>query len=258
MWNIADLEHISLSMWNATEEIAYDGWLLRFAGGYSGRANSVQTYGKSSLPLIEKITYCEAMYAQRHIPILFKLTQATQPTNLDAFLREQGYILRNTTSVQLLDIADTSFGIDSQFEVLVGNAQSGVFSPQITNWMEQAQHIKGFSPKDDASHRSILARLTLPTCYGAIHDVAGQVVGIGICVYNPQHRIAGIFDIGVHSDYRRNGHGRKLTMSLIAWAKEQGAGTIYLQVEAGNDKAFRLYESLGFIERYQYWYLRKP
>jgi len=258
MWNIADLEHISLSMWNATEEIEYDGWILRFAGGYSGRANSVQTYGESSLPLIEKIAYCEAMYAQRNIPILFKLTQATRPPNLDAFLREQGYILRNTTSVQLLDVADKFFSIDSHFGVLVGNAHNGGFSPQINNWMEQAQHIKGFSPKDDASHRSILARLTLSTGYGAIHDETGQIVGVGICVYNPQYRIAGIFDIGVHPNSQRHGHGRKLTTSLIAWAKEQGAYTIYLQVEVGNDKAFRLYESLGFIERYQYWYLRKP
>ncbi len=258
MWQIADLERISMTMWNAAEELPYDGWILRFAGGYSGRANSVQTYGVSCLPLEEKVAYCEAIYAERQIPILFKLTDATHPPNLDHFLRECGYVLRNTTSIQLLDITDKPFLIDGAFRALVGNAENGIFSADISAWMDYAQQIKQFSAKDDASHRTILSYLKLPTAYGIVHDPTGKVVAVGICVYDPQAKLCGIFDIGVHPDYRRNGYGRIMTTSLIAWGKSQGATTVYLQVDLSNEKALPLYASLGFKEFYRYWYLHKP
>jgi len=257
MWSIADLERISLTMWNAAEEIEYDGWILRFAGGYSGRANSVQTYSASSLPVAEKVAYCEAMYAQRQIPIIFKLTTATQPPDLDPFLREHGYTLRNTTSVQLLNIADTSAVLDDSFRVYIGNAENGIFLPDIASWMEHAQRIKQFSPQDEISHRTIQSYLTLPSGYGVVHDPTGQVVAVGICVYDPQTKLCGIFDIGVHPDYRRAGYGRSITTNLIAWGKSQGAETAYLQVDMSNTNALPLYVSLGFVEFYQYWYLHK-
>lgn len=257
MWQIADLERVSLMMWNATEEIDYDGWILRFAGGYSGRANSVQTFGTSTLPLAEKVAYCEVIYEQKQIPILFKLTQATQPPELDAFLRERGYQLRSITSVQLLDIADGTFSMDDAFHVVVGNAQDSTFSSEIATWMEHAQHIKQFSAKDDASHRSILARLQLPTGYGVVYDTVGQVAGVGVCAYAPQFNLCGIFDVAVHPDYQRMGYGRTITTSLIAWGKAQGATTAYLQVDLSNEKALPLYASLGFVEHYRYWYLKK-
>jgi ribosomal protein S18 acetylase RimI-like enzyme len=257
MWSIADLERISLTMWNAAEEIDYDGWILRFAGGYSGRANSVQTYGGSSLPVAEKVAYCEAMYAQRKIPIIFKLTQATQPANLDSFLRENGYTLRNTTSIQLLNIADKPFMMNDQFGVYVGNAENGIFPPDIATWMEHAQRIKQFTPSDDVSHRTILSYLALPTGYGVVHDPKGQVVAVGICVYDPQAKLCGIFDIAVHPEHRRNGYGRIIATSLIAWGQAQGATHVYLQVDMSNTNALPLYASLGFDEVYRYWYLHK-
>jgi len=256
-WHIADLERVSLSMWNATEEIEYDGWILRFAGGYSGRANSVQTFGTSTLPLEEKVTHCEAMYAERNIPILFKLTSATQPPELDSFLRHRGYTHRNTTSVQLVDIANSPFQMDDACSMLVGNAQNGVFPPDLANWMIHAQRIKNFSPQDDASHQSILAQLQLPTGYGMLVDSQGRVVAIGICAYDPTLKLCGVFDIGVHPEHQRQGYGRKITTSLIAWGKSQGATNCYLQVDLSNQKALPLYAGLGFRELYRYWYLQK-
>lgn len=258
MGSIADLERISLSMWNATEEIEYDGWILRFADGYTGRANSVQTYGASSLALQEKLAYCEAMYAQRSIPILFKMTSASQPQDLDHFLKSQGYVLRNTTSVQLLNMAQGNQHIDESFMFWVGNAQDGIFPPDIAKWMGYAQHIKQISAKDDAAHQAILARLALPTCYGVIQDASGDVVGVGICAYNPHEKIGGIFDIAIHPNSRRAGYGRKLTESLLVWGRMQGAETIFLQVDMSNEKALPLYASLGFVEKYRYWYLHQP
>lgn len=258
MWSIAELERVALSMWKAPKTVDYDGWILCFGGGYTRRANSVQTYGGSSLPLEEKVTYCEAMYTQHDLTPMFKMTDASQPAHLDAFLRERGYQMNNKTSVQLLDMTNYTHRIDEDFMYWVGNAAEGIFPPDIARWMGYAEDIKQISAKDDASHQAILARLDMPTCYGVIHDISGEVVGVGICAYDPHGKIGGIFDIAVHPDSRRYGYGRKVTESLLAWGRMQGAETIFLQVDMSNDKAIPLYASLGFVEKYRYWYLHKP
>jgi len=57
-----------------------------------------------------------------------------------------------------------------------------------------------------------------------------------------------------HKDFRRRGYGKRLTLGLLHWAKENGATLAYLQVELVNESALRLYSGLGFVEAYQYWY----
>ena len=52
--------------------------------------------------------------------------------------------------------------------------------------------------------------------------------------------------------------GRAIVSSLSAWGRGQGCTRAYLQVEAANDGARRLYESFGFRERYAYRYRVAP
>ena len=107
METIRFLEECALNALPALETLYYDGWLLRFApgaGGYPRRANSIQLIYPSTLPLDEKIAYCEAQYAARGQKTVFKLTLAA-PDGLDAALTARGYVLDCTTSVQTLDLA---------------------------------------------------------------------------------------------------------------------------------------------------------
>ena len=68
---IRNLEHVSFRAWPALETQVYDGWILRFSKGYSGRANSVNPIDGSSLPLSEKIAHCEKLYREHQLDMRF-------------------------------------------------------------------------------------------------------------------------------------------------------------------------------------------
>src|SRR5690606_641197 len=102
------LEELSLNAWPALQTVVYDGWLLRFAGGMSRRANSVQVLYPSSRPLAEKIDFCETHYERAGLPTAFKLTAAA-PAGLHERPAQRGYRREGEISVQTLSLKGRSF-----------------------------------------------------------------------------------------------------------------------------------------------------
>ena len=76
--------------------------------------------------------------------------------------------------------------------------------------------------------------------------------GCGLGVVSGGH--LGLFDIATDRAHRRQGLGTALCEGLMAWGRERGAHTAYLQVVADNHGAVELYRRLGFEELYRYWY----
>lgn len=76
-----------------------------------------------------------------------------------------------------------------------------------------------------------------------------------VCVHDGD--LAGLFEIATAAAERGKGHGRRIVLSALKWARLRGAHTAWLQVEAGNVAARKLYESIGFRELYRYHY-RQP
>ena len=54
--------------------------------------------------------------------------------------------------------------------------------------------------------------------------------------------------IGVSPDWQGVGVGGQLLKELISRSQDQGQKLIYLEVRSGNERAIRLYRSLGFID----------
>ncbi|MEP7091631.1 MAG: GNAT family N-acetyltransferase, partial [Nocardioidaceae bacterium] len=69
---------------------------------------------------------------------------------------------------------------------------------------------------------------------------------------------AGITDVWVSPDHRRQGLGLVVLDALVEWAAERGATTAYLQVRADNAPARALYDALGFRTHHTYRYLAAP
>jgi len=55
-------EELSLNAHPSLQTQLYDGWILRFANGYTNRANSINPLYPSLIDLQTKITECEKRY----------------------------------------------------------------------------------------------------------------------------------------------------------------------------------------------------
>jgi ribosomal protein S18 acetylase RimI-like enzyme len=240
------IEEISMNAWPALQTILYDGWVLRFAGGYTKRANSVNPLYRSRSDVEPKIRECERLYRAHGLPVVFKMTTAAQPPELDEVLREWGYREVAPTSVQLLE----------------PSASAGRVSPEIAvsetpgeDWLSAFSALNGVS----VAHGTVLAqmlRAIAPQAFFAALRDADAVVGCGMGVV--ERGFAGLFDVVVAPERRGRGLGEELMSNLVALAVQRGAKTVYLQVVLQNLPAVNLYRKLGFREVYRYWYLVGP
>ncbi|MDY8022034.1 hypothetical protein [Paenibacillus polymyxa] len=98
------IEELSLNHWQPLSTLLYDGWVLRFADGYTKRANSINPIHYSTCNLNEKIEECEKIYSAVNLPTTYKITPFVHPINIDGTLEEKGYSLIDTTNVQTLEL----------------------------------------------------------------------------------------------------------------------------------------------------------
>lgn len=242
---IRAIEELSLNAWPASQTLLLDGWVLRFAGGYTRRANSVNPLYPSSQALDAKIQFCEALYQQQALPTIFKLTPTSQPAELDARLEVLGYAREADTSVQTLSL--TGFAAPQDAQTLL--------APALTDaWMAEYARMSASSPNQVARHRAILAAIQPETCYAAL-QIAGQTAACGLAVR--QDGQVGLYDIFTDPAFRRQGCAERIVRALLGWGKSQ-AHSAYLQVMHNNPPALRLYAKIGFQQLYSYWYRVKP
>lgn len=240
---IRHLEEVSVRVWPALETALDDGWLLRYNGGYTRRANSVLPVYGSSRNIRHKIADCEAFYRQRDLPTVFKLTPAVYPRDLDGVLAAQGYLRSEPVSVQTCDLPYYRLAPDSRVTVRQWPA---------ADWLEAHAELNGISPTDRFTLRRMLGRGLAADGYYANIWLDGRVVASGMAQRDDDH--VGLFGIATDPAYRRQGLARAVVITLMAYAQADGAQIAFLQVNQANMAARRLYAELGFCETYRYWY----
>src|SRR5690625_1627103 len=97
---IKKIEQISMNALPALKTEQVDGWTLRFANGYTKRANSIYPLEYEETNINETIKKCERIYFNKHLPIYFKMTEQSEPRHLDDVLAGLGYKFGNLTSVK--------------------------------------------------------------------------------------------------------------------------------------------------------------
>lgn len=254
---ITHLEELSLNAWPGHQTLLYDGWLLRFAGGYTRRANAVHPLYESSgvIPLEEKIKSCEEIYASKGLPVIFKLTPACRPPELDQILAARGYSQFDLVSVQTAALAAISLEFPQSDPKKA--AETEVFQDSILSqdWLPAWLSLSNTAPDHFTNVEKLLSNIGPDRCFMRL-ERAGQPVAAGLAVYERGH--VGLFDIVTDINSRRQGLGKRLVIELLRWGKSKGADTSYLQVLGLNTPAVQLYSTLGYKEVYKYWYRIKP
>ncbi|MFF3430592.1 GNAT family N-acetyltransferase [Streptomyces sp. NPDC002602] len=133
---------------------------------------------------------------------------------------------------------DGSFTTSTVFEVAV--SADGFALREVT---VDPPLVKVF-PEDDGGHDTEGEDSGRHTCVAVGAD--GGVVGFTTVSYSPWNRRLTIEDIEIAPGHRGRGIGRALMGQAVAFARERGAGHVWLEVTNVNAPAIHAYQRLGF------------
>jgi len=236
------IEELSLNAWSALQTVFYDGWIIRFANGYTKRANSVNPLYPSTMNLDEKIRFCENIYRVKEMPVVFKITPTTYPGNLDERLLANGYRKDSPTSVQIMELESINVQVSRE-----ANLQEDLSD----EWLDNFCRMSAVTQMNRETLRQILINIVPRHCFMSLKS-DDRVIACGLGVLQSDY--IGLFDIVTDDTFRSRGYGQQIVKSILAWGKQNKAEQAYLQVMLNNPPALHLYEKIGFREKYQYWY----
>ena len=241
---IRRLEMLGFRGWPALESLDIAGWRLRFSGGYTKRANSINALEENADFRREMVTSLEAPYRQRGLGIVWRLTPLA-PADLDRCLSDRGYRTIERSLVQRSPL-QPGLAPDPQVQVL---------SQPTPAWIEAFSQHSPVRPEHRPAMQRMLSAIAAPVGFAFVVE-DGRPMAMAIGAVEGDHM--GLFDVLVMPYARRLGLARRVTESLYAWAWRHGARFAWLQVVATNEAALPLYAAQGFRTLYEYEYRIPP
>jgi ribosomal protein S18 acetylase RimI-like enzyme len=238
------VEEASLNAWPALQQTLLDGWVLRFARGFTKRANSIVPLYPSQQSPLDKIRYCENVYARERLKTIFRLTTVVDCRELDRLLEQRGYLHVDSTRVLAREIGVRDRAHVDAFDELPRG-----------EWLDAYARNAELPSAGQPLHAMLLAGIQAEHVFGAIR-VNGTPIACGLAVL--EREMLGLFDLVTHPSARRLGHARGLVEALLEWGARRGARHAYLQVIETNVAARALYRQLAFEDLYHYWYRVAP
>jgi len=242
----ARIEDAALTASQPRQQTFYDGWLLRHSPGKARRARSVNTLAAGALPLTEKLAHCEEFYLRNDLPCIYRITPLSAPENLDAALAARGYTAGGDTRVMVLDLAAV---------VRVSAPAVGLQSVDAADFGEALGKLHQLGPDKAAAERDRFARSAVPGLYFVVREESLPIACGSIAI---DGTLAGVFGMVTAAAHRARGLASAIVIALLGAARERGVATAYLQVEADNAPARRVYQKFGFADCYAYWYRTAP
>ena len=241
--DITELECLASRCWPARETEQFKGWILNWNDGVTWRANSVLPIGSiNEVQLEEAIEHVISFYDERKTPAAFKVTEASEPEDIDETLADLGFQKRMMTQVHTMPINELSC-IYPRIPVDIIK----VSDESIDTLMFDS----GFDEPTFEVRKGIINRIEGEKGIARVM-IDGQIAGVGLGVV--QDSWLGLFSIRTLPQYQHRGVAWSVSCALGMWGEDLGATRAFLQVEAKNIPALVLYESMGFESMYTYWY----
>jgi len=238
---VRHLERLAFRGWPALESLDVQGWHLRFSGGYTKRANSINALGPQPSMNVEAV---EAPFRERKAQPVWRLTPLA-PVGMAVLLKARGYEAIERSLLQRCPLHE-GFHPDPAVEIAASPAPV---------WLEAFATHSPVKPEHRETMQRMLEAIAQPAGFAFVRH-EGRPMAMAIGAVEGDHM--GLFDVLVMPEARRQGLARRVTESLYAWAWGQGARFAYLQVVATNAAAMPLYAAQGFRTVYEYEYLVPP
>ena len=174
-----------------------------------------------------------------------------EPKNLNNELLSRGYqsvAETNALGIEIDEIESTT--INNDFEYLFFNSRVDEISDFLSKFSR-------WNVEDQKIIQEINQRIIIPKkCY-MLTKYQNKIIGTLLAVLVPKGYLY-IGDVFVHPDYRRQKIATSMFNYLVKeWVVHNSVKTVWLQVEADNLNANKLYTKIGMKRIYSYYYMEK-
>jgi N-acetylglutamate synthase len=239
------VEEVCLNAWPALRQVLFGGWVLRFSGGLTRRANSANPLETERIDPEALIAGCEALYRDQRQPTIFRLPSLIG-LGIDERLAGRGYSDEGLSLVLYAGCGAIPAERDPAVRLL---------SRPTAEWFAIMAALQGHTKRQAQLYRRIVRALAIPAAFAVLVDDGA----VGALAFGAIHRGLICYEsVVTNPQQQRRGYARRIIASLAAWAAERGATGACLEVEAVNIPALALYDRLGFSELYRYHYRRQP
>ena len=227
------------------ETVTDGAWVWRFANGYTGRANSLQ-----SLDVADDRDFTARLdiHWQRSkafgIVPRFRVTPLTPPLVVEHLLG-RGFVRQSDSLVMDMSLVQTK-PVSKDNNI----SRHSVLDAQ---WQKDILRLENVAQDDVETFIQLMG--VLPKKAVGLSLMGEDGTTIGAAYASLEGEMGSVFALVIDPAFRGQGLGRHLMLALLSWMAEGGAKRIALHVVAGNGPAVGLYRSLGFVEAYKYYYL---
>jgi GNAT superfamily N-acetyltransferase len=232
--------------WPASS-VHYDGtWVIRLTAGHPAkRLNSINPLDPSDCDnLTERIARASCQFATYGRLTTFRMSPLGGAF-ITAYLDQEGWTRFSESIVMSIDL----------MSINLERVMSQIPMKDTARFVSAAMVVHDFEPSIRPGLSEIVSSIE-PESGLFVHEEEDRPVASAICVHDGE--LAGLFEVATVSGERGKGHGRRVVLSALKWARLRGARIGWLQVEAENAAAIALYNSLGFRRVYDYHYRQPP
>lgn len=263
------VEDAGLNASAAPQQRWIDGWIVRTCPGQAKRARCINAVADGVLPLQQRLEACLTWYEACGLPAVLRITPWSQPAGLDDHLRRLGWDRFDDTRVMVCAELGASLnrpdghaatGASRPAEQATATPSSAAAHGLVEACLDAQAYaqavgtLRGSTDSERAAHASRLRHAPVP-----YHGLAWKTPDGAVLVCGQAARegaLVGLYDVHTAKAARGQGLARSLCRRLLQIARDEGARSAYLQVDAGNVPARRVYAHLGFVDAYAYHYRR--
>lgn len=228
-----------VNAWPAPTTLVVDQWVVRFANGYSGRANSASSLREGGDMDETTLAFVEGLYRQAGLPPRIRFTPLVAESARRRFA-ERGYRIE-TASFGM--VAELDPGLHQSIPDMVTTAQAD------DAWIDGVCAHQTGAKRNREHLAAIVSGVRVPAAFATLlHEGRPAAYAMSVA----ERGMAEIGAVIVDEALRGKGLGKQMMLGLMGWAAEQGCSQAYLQVDQSNGLAFEMYKRLGFRTVYAY------